>query len=557
MVEMRCHDSESEEFTKPLLENWRQKTGLHNTPNFGTMTMNKNHDYDHLEDSEDDRPRHLNQWRLLCLTISMGGLQTIWTSIMSQGSPYLASLGMSPSLISLVWLSGPLSGMFIQPCIGVLSDSCTHPLGRRKTFIVFGTIATSVFMISLPWTENIVQLLFTCFDRDPAGRTAVASTQFIAAMIIWALKISLQPVQCGIRALIVDYCPPDQQHQASAYASRAIGIGSIFGYASGFVDVPSLFPFLGHTQFQGLCIICCAILDSTVVLQCMVIPEKRLNRAMGVQLRGELGAFSPMRQVITTMDTMPERVRKICIVQFFAWLGWFSFMYYITTYIGDLYRQESPEFLKFSNIDATRFGTVSMLSFATTAFITNLILPRFVKLETASSSNSLLSLHRGKSRAFNLTLPRAWVIAHILAGVSFFLLGLTKSRNMSILLVAVLGISWALTQWAPFALIGEELAKHRGESRRSASQLRKRDPEIEKTKSNSSDDNSQTALVLGLHNLAISAPQIVAAVGSSMLFWGLGMFGITGTDAIGWLLMFGVIPGFAAAWWAWAVEKQD
>ena len=238
---------------------------------------------------------------------------------------------MSPSLISLVWLSGPISGMFIQPYIGVLSDSCTFRWGRRKTFIVFGTMATSIFMIALPRTGNIVQFAFYSFGGNPMGRTSTGVTQFVAAITIWGLKMSLQPVQCGIRALIVDCCPEDQQYQASAFASRLIGVGSILGYGSGFIDFPSVFPSLGDTQFQVLCIVCCICLVSTVVLQCTIIHEKKLDHSPATHDGRDLGLFGPLKQVFRTVDTMPKRIRTICIVQFFAWLSWFSFMYYITT----------------------------------------------------------------------------------------------------------------------------------------------------------------------------------------------------------------------------------
>lgn len=197
-----------------------------------------------------------------------------------------------------------------------------------------------------------------------------------------------------------------------------------------------------------------------------------------------------------------------------------------------------------------------MLSFATTAFLTNLILPRFVSAETSESAQSLMSAPT-KTRNCNFTLPRAWLIAHIVTSISFLLLGLTRSRGVATLLIAVLGISWALTQWAPFALIGEELAKSRQQSQRYLP-LRDLDDDLDVEKASvfGSQDDSQTALILGLHNLAISAPQIVAAVGSSMLFWTLERVGIVGTDAIGWLFMLGVFPAGAAAWWAWKVEEE-
>jgi solute carrier family 45 protein 1/2/4 len=225
---------------------------------------------------------------------------------------------------------------------------------------------------------------------------------------------------------------------------------------------------------------------------------------------------------------------------------------HLRSYIGALYRQESPAADGAATIDPTRFGTVSMLAFASTATFVSLTLPRYVS--AASGSPSHLLKDKESSDRKDLTLPRAWLIANLLAAMSFLLLGMTNSSVSATVVTGVLGVSWALTQWAPFALIGEELAKIRPQQSghsRSSNNL-----DVEKLNVNSEEDN-QTALILGIHNLAISAPQIVAAVGSSILFWFLEQCGVTGTDAIGWVLMFGAIPAGTAALWAFAVENED
>jgi solute carrier family 45 protein 1/2/4 len=61
-------------------------------------------------------------WYLIILTISLGGLQIAWSVELSNGSPYLLSLGLSKSLMALVWIAGPLSGTLVQPYVGVRSD---------------------------------------------------------------------------------------------------------------------------------------------------------------------------------------------------------------------------------------------------------------------------------------------------------------------------------------------------------------------------------------------------------------------------------------------------
>lgn len=47
-------------------------------------------------------------------------------------SPYLLSLGLTKSLMSLVWNVGPISGMICQPIVGVMADRSTSRFGKRS-----------------------------------------------------------------------------------------------------------------------------------------------------------------------------------------------------------------------------------------------------------------------------------------------------------------------------------------------------------------------------------------------------------------------------------------
>ncbi|KMZ63096.1 hypothetical protein ZOSMA_429G00010 [Zostera marina] len=65
-------------------------------------------------------------------------------------APYVQDLGVPHVFVSLVWLCGPLSGLIVQPLVGHVSDRTTSKLGRRRPFIIGGTIAIalSVFLVS-------------------------------------------------------------------------------------------------------------------------------------------------------------------------------------------------------------------------------------------------------------------------------------------------------------------------------------------------------------------------------------------------------------------------
>ena len=231
-------------------------------------------------------------------------------------------------MISFIWLAGPLSGALVQPYVSILSDRSHHPWGRRKPYIIYGTIATVSCMLLLPWSGDFICSLFSL---DEGQETAALTLRgIVAASLIWGLNVAIQPVQMGIRALIVDACPLDQQVQASAYASCITGVGSILGYASGFVKLPRLFPWFLDTQFKCLCVIASVALGSTVILTCSTIKERKVifDDDGIVKSVGVLGVF---KQVIRSVKMMSSKMRRICAVQFFSWLGWFPFLFYITT----------------------------------------------------------------------------------------------------------------------------------------------------------------------------------------------------------------------------------
>ena len=94
--------------------------------------------------------------QMMLLTFSMIGLQFCWGTEMTYASPYLLSLGLSKSKLSLVWVAGPLSGLVMQPIIGMISDKSTSRFGRRRPFMVAGTVAVMACLLLLGWMGEVV-----------------------------------------------------------------------------------------------------------------------------------------------------------------------------------------------------------------------------------------------------------------------------------------------------------------------------------------------------------------------------------------------------------------
>ena len=204
--------------------------------------------------------------------------------------------------------------------MGILSDRTRSRWGRRKPFIVGGTTGVIISTLALaffttPLSEG---------SQDPRTLTI-----FLAITIIYTMNISIQPIQAGLRTLIIENCPAHQQTQAAAWTSVLMGIGNIFGYLCGFTVLPALFRLRSLTQFQCLCLIASLAMAVTVSINC-TIKEDYCARLLPVRLE-RTGIRVLCKDLIHTYRFMPRKIRKVCHIQFCAWIGWFPFLFYSTT----------------------------------------------------------------------------------------------------------------------------------------------------------------------------------------------------------------------------------
>lgn len=142
-------------------------------------------------------------WYLILLTISIGGLQIAWSVEMSNGSPYLLSLGLSKSLMALVWIAGPLSGTLVQPYIGMLSDNCRIRWGKRKPFMIGGAIATIISLMFLAWTREIVGGFLQALGADPESKFVKYSIIVMAVTWVYILDFAINTGMFSIRRCLL------------------------------------------------------------------------------------------------------------------------------------------------------------------------------------------------------------------------------------------------------------------------------------------------------------------------------------------------------------------
>ena len=185
---------------------------------------------------------------------------------------------------------------------------------------------------------------------------------------------------------------------------------------------------------------------------------------------------------------------------------------------------------------AIRYGTFASFLFSVVAFVTNLLLPLLLRVSTEAGLTA-------KKPPARFGIAQAWTCAHIFFALAMFATVMVTSQAAATFLVASVGLSWALTHWAPFAIIGNELGSELAASQSFDSSTH--DSPADDMMSNAGME-VQAGAVLGLHNVAISAPQMIASLGCSIIFALAKSLG--SQDGTGWVLRAGGCAALCAAY---------
>lgn len=126
--------------------------------------------------------------------------------------------------IGLVWAAGPIAGIIGQVLIGIISDNVWFWNGRRRPFILIGGVLASLMLLALP----SIDVISASMGID--GILGVAIT--IALLLDLAINVSFNPT----RSIIADVTP-EGTHRTKGYTwmQTVSGSLSVGAYAIGVI----------------------------------------------------------------------------------------------------------------------------------------------------------------------------------------------------------------------------------------------------------------------------------------------------------------------------------
>ncbi|GAB2280299.1 sugar transporter [Dionaea muscipula] len=166
---------------------------------------------------------------LLTLILSFTVAAGVQFDIMLQ----LKTLGIGHAFSSFIWLCGPITGLVVQPFVGIWSDKCSSKYGRRRPFILAGSLMISIAVIIIGFSADIGYVLGDTKEHCSTFKGTRTRAAIVFVLGFWMLDLANNTVQGPARALLADLAGPDQRNAANAVFASWMAVGNILGFSSG------------------------------------------------------------------------------------------------------------------------------------------------------------------------------------------------------------------------------------------------------------------------------------------------------------------------------------
>ncbi|KAF5728064.1 Sucrose transporter 2 isoform 1 [Tripterygium wilfordii] len=344
------------------------------------------------------RSKPCGMMTLILSCMIAAGVQFGWALQLSLLTPYIQTLGIGHAFSSFIWLCGPITGLVVQPCVGIWSDKCTSKYGRRRPFILAGSLMISVAVIIIGFSADIGYILGDTKEHCSKFKGTRTRAAFVFVIGFWMLDLANNTVQGPARALLADLSGPDQRNSANAVFCSWMAVGNILGFSAGASgNWHRWFPFLK----SGACCEACGNLKAAFLLAvvflalCTLVtiyfaeevpltvnqPNRLLDSAplLGGPQENELSTLKPNGQVVanvngnnsddgneqdinskhinpktepnknegfndgpgavlvnflTSLRHLPPAMHSVLIVMALTWLSWFPFFLFDTDWMG-------------------------------------------------------------------------------------------------------------------------------------------------------------------------------------------------------------------------------
>lgn len=225
---------------------------------------------------------------------------------------------MNETVSGVIMAADNILALFLLPLFGGISDRSNMRLGKRKPFILFGTILAVILMSFLPILDN-------SYFAAPQAWKLIA---FI--IVLGLLLISMGTYRSPAVALMPDVTPKPLRSKGNAIINLMGAVGGIlYLIANAIIYTKSRTDGLLHINYQPIFAIVSGIMLIALFILMFFVNEPRLR-----EKQAEYEKEHPEQQYVTETNTnkMPKEVKKSLIFLLSSVALWYIGYNAITTW---------------------------------------------------------------------------------------------------------------------------------------------------------------------------------------------------------------------------------
>jgi len=396
-----------------------------------------------------DKKPRLSFWQIWNMSFGFLGIQFGFALQGGFMSRIFQTLGADKDAIPMLWIAAPLTGLLVQPIVGYLSDRTWHPRFGRRK---------PFFLIGA--VLSTIALFFAPYS----------SALWMAAGALWILDASINISMEPFRALVADKLPDSQRSYGFVVQTLIIGIGtwvaSNLPWLMTQIGVPNTAePGVVPDSVKFAFAIGAVVLFGSILYTILTTDEYPPEDLDALKKENEesKGILNGFKEIFKNISGMPKVMKQLGIVQFFSWFAFFTMWSFATPAITEHIFKATDTTSQMYNDAADSvgnylgtYGLVSMFFALILVFVT-----------------SRIKINRKLLHMFSL----------IAGGLGFIMIYYISEPWMLHLCFALVGIAWASILSMPYAMLSSAV------------------------------NPKQMGVYMGIFNMFIVIPQIVAALG--------------------------------------------
>ncbi|MEZ4795562.1 MAG: MFS transporter [Flavobacteriaceae bacterium] len=431
------------------------------------------------------KKRSLSFWEIWNMSFGFLGIQFGFALQGGFMSRIFQTLGAEKDAIPLLWIAAPLTGLLVQPIIGYLSDRTWHPkFGRRRPYFLIGAILSSLALFFVPHSPAL----------------------WIAAGFLWILDASINISMEPFRALVADKLPNSQRSYGFVVQTLIIGIGTwVASNLPWFVSTlgvsdsapQGVVPMSVKVAFAVGAMVFLVSILYTVFTTTEYPPEdmEEFERE-----KARKNQFIP--DILNNIGSMPVTMKKLGVIQFFSWFAFFTMWSLANPALTEhVFHTPAPIESAFDLTDAVQAANFDAEN---TAFqkSSNLVGSAMGVYGLSSMAFALILAFYTSKRRINRKYVHMGSL--ILGGIGFLMMHNATPETLKYCFILI-GISWGSILSMPYAMLS------------------------------SSVNPKKMGVIMGIFNMFIVIPQIIAALGGINF-----VSGLIGDEAINAMTVAGI-----------------